>query len=408
MGLLDRIFNRQPQPETKPEGRSYSSALAGSVGAILGGSNKVTPATALESSVVRACVQKIAQTVASLDVDLFKVDGLKQNRITHPLTNLLKKSPFRDFTAFELWEKILSDSLIFGEGFALIHRDKNARVIGLEYLPAEDMEVTTLGTDELKAYVLKEADEIYLPDELVIIKNFRSESAAVLHSETLSLAKSAENFGLSFFENGGNVSGIISTDHSLTEEQFNRLNFAWHSRNHGKGAQHSTAILEHGMKYDRIGTNPEASQLTQVRKYQAEEVTRIFGVPPALIGLDTNVTFSNVEQQGIFFATYTIQPLLRAIEQELCLKLLSEKETQNIEIRFNISSLLRADAKTRGEYFSALIRDGVVSINEAREKLENLNPVEGGDEHFIQVNLTPLSNPVQAVEGSTNNENNEQ
>ena len=408
MGFFDRVFNRKVTTEKAPEVRSYSSALAGSVGAILGGSNKVTPDTALESSVVKACVQKIAQTVASLDVDIFKVDGLKQSRINHPLTPLLKKSPFRDFTAFELWENLLTDSLIYGEGFALIHRDKNARVIGLEYLPASDMEITLVGPDESKAYILQDSDEIFLPDELVIIKNFRGVSAAVLHSETLTLAKSAENFGLSFFENGGNVSGIITTDHSLTDEQFNRLNFAWHSRNHGKKGQHTTAILEHGMKYDRIGTNPEASQLTQVRKYQAEEVTRIFGVPPALVGLDTNVTFSNVEQQGIFFATYTIQPLLRAIEQELCLKLLSEKEGQNTEIRFNISSLLRADAKTRGEYFSALIRDGVVSINEAREKLENLNPVAGGDEHFIQVNLTPLSNPVQAVEGSTNNENNEQ
>jgi len=391
MGFFDRLFSRnEPPQKTTPEVRNYSASVAGSLGALLGGANKVNASNVLESSVVRACVQKVAQTVASLDVDLFKVDGLKQTRLFHPLTRLLKVSPFEGFTAFELWEKLISDSLVYGQGFAFIHRDNTARVIGLEYLDASDASPTTVGEDERPAFLFKELDDVFLLDELFIVRSFRSVSSADLHTDALSLSKAAENFGLSFFENGGNVSGVITTDHSLTEEQFNRLNFAWHSRNHGKQGQHSTAILEHGMKYDRIGTNPEASQLTQVRKYQAEEICRIYGVPPAIIGLDTNVTFSNVEQQGIFFATYTIQPLIRSIEQEITVKLLTEKEAQNIEARFNISSLLRADAKTRGEYFSALIRDGIVTINEAREKLENLNPVEGGDTHFVPVNLAPL------------------
>ena len=389
MGFFDRIFksNEAPQKPTA-EARDFSNAIAGTLGALSGGTN-VNTSNVLESSVVRACVQKISQTVASLDVDIFKVDGLKQTRLFHPLTNILKTSPLEGVTAFELWEKLISDSLIHGQGFALIHRDNTARVLGLQYLDASTARPTTLGDDEREAYHFTGSDDVFLLDELFIIRNFRGVSSD-LHSDALSLSKAAESYGLSFFENGGNVSGIITTDHSLTEEQYNRLNFAWHSRNHGKAGQHSTAILEHGMKYDRIGTNPETSQLTQIRKYQAEEVCRIFGVPPAIIGLDTNVTFSNVEQQGIFFATYTIQPLIRSIEQEITVKLLTTKEAGTTEVRFNISSLLRADAKTRGEYFSALIRDGIVSINEAREKLENLNPVEGGDTHFVQVNLAPL------------------
>ena len=390
MGFFDRIFkSNEPQQKPEAEARSFSVAMSGTLGALMGGT-KVNTSNVLESSVFRACVQKISQTVASLDVDIFKVDGLKQSRILHPLTNILKLSPLEGVTAFSLWEKMISDSLIYGQGFALIHRDNTARVLGLEYLSAADAKPTTLGSDNLPAFHFTESDEVYMLDELFIIENFRGISNADLHSDSLSLSKAAEDFGLAFFENGGNVSGVITTDHSLTEEQFNRLSFAWHSRNHGKAGQHSTAILEHGMKYDRIGSNPETSQLTQVRKYQAEEICRFMGVPPALVGLDTNVTFSNVEQQGIFFATYTIQPLIRSIEQEISVKLLTKKEAPSIEVRFNISSLLRADAKTRGEYFSALIRDGIVSINEAREKLENLNPVDGGDTHFVQVNLAPL------------------
>ena len=120
---------------------------------------------------------------------------------------------------------------------------------------------------------------------------------------------------------------------------------------------------------------------------------------PALIGLDASVTYNNVEQQSIFFAQYTVAPLLRRIQQQIAVKLLSDRERGTVEARFNIASLLRADAKTRGEYFTALIRDGVVSINEAREALENLNPVEGGDTHFVPLNLAPLQQQTTNTDG---------
>lgn len=194
------------------------------------------------------------------------------------------------------------------------------------------------------------------------------------------------------------MSGIIQTDHSLTDEQFERLSASWANRYHGQRNQHRTAILEHGMKYERIGTPPESAQFIQTRKFQAEMICSAFGVSPALIGLDTSVTYNNVEQQSIF-AQYTVAPLLRRIQQQIAVKLLSDRERGTVEARFNIASLLRADAKTRGEYFTALIRDGVVSINEAREALENLNPVEGGDTHFIPLNLAPLQQQTMNTDG---------
>ena len=396
MAWFDRLFFRTPSADTtteQPEARSYGNALgAARAQTIFGGTsggNVVTPETAMASTTVRACIQKIAHTVASLDVDVFQVQGTRQTKIDHPLTAILKVEPIQGMTAFDLWEHLISDAYLYGKGFAVIERDNNARVLGLRYVPAAGMNETQLSNGQ-PAYVQEETENVYTDDELFVVCGFRGMSLIEQHRESISLERAAENFGSTFFGSGGNVSGIIQTDHTLTDEQFERLAASWANRYHGARNQHRTAILEHGMKYERIGTPPESAQFIQTRKFQAEMICSAFGVSPALIGLDSSVTYKNVEQQSIFFAQYTIAPLLRRIQQQIAVKLLMERERGSVEARFNIASLLRADAKTRGEYFTALIRDGVVSINEAREALENLNPIEGGDTHFVPLNLSPL------------------
>jgi HK97 family phage portal protein len=202
--------------------------------------------------------------------------------------------------------------------------------------------------------------------------------------------KSAEAYASSFFSSGGNVSGILKTAHTLTDEQFERLRNSWHSRNHGPSGAHRTAILENGVEFERVGTNPDSAQLQQARKMQAEQIALAMGVPPALLGLDTGVTYSNTEEQGKHFATFTIGPLVRRLEQEAGVKFLTESDQDDVEIRFQMSTLLRPNVKDAGEYYTRLIQAGVVSINEARERLENLNPIEGGDVHLVAVNLAPL------------------
>ena len=244
--------------------------------------------------------------------------------------------------------------------------------------------------DGRMAYMNTETNDVYLEEELFIVKAFRSHSPMDAHRRTIGLMKAAEGYASSFFNSGGNVSGILKTAHTLTDEQFERLRASWHSRNHGPSGAHRTAILENGVEFERVGSNPDAAQLQQARKMQAEQIALALGVPPALLGLDTGVTYSNTEEQGKHFATFTIGPLVRRLEQESSVKLLSESERTNTEVRFQMSALLRPNVKDAGEYYTRLIQAGVVSINEAREKLENLNPIEGGDSHFVAVNLAPL------------------
>lgn len=393
MGLFDRIFRTSTPSSESTEGRSYGNALAAAratqIFHHLDLAANINPANALEVSVVSACIQKISQTVAALDVDVYGVDGLKQTRLEHSLTPLLKRSPSSTLTAFDFFERFVSDAYLYGRGFACIKTTASGAVIALEYLDASDMKEATL-SDDRTAYIHEPTGDVYTDEELFIVKAFRGASPVDIHQRSIALMKAAETYASSFFQNGGNVGGILKTPHTLTDEQFSRLRETWHGRYHGPEGAHRTAILENGTDFVKVGTNPETAQLQQARKLQAEQIALSFGVPPALLGIDTNVTYNNTEEQARHFALYTIGPLVRRIEQEANLKLLPERERGRVEVRFNLSSLLRADAKTRGEYFTRLAGAGIVSINEAREALENLNPIEGGDRHLVPLNLAPL------------------
>lgn len=392
MAWIDRVRSIFA-PNTEPEARGYGEdAAAARFAQVFGnadGLGGITPKAALEVSVVSACIQKIAQTIASLDVDVYRVEGDKQERISHPLRELLRLCPTEGFTAFDFWECVISDSYLYGRGFVAIHRDGMGMITSLEPIDPAIIKDAEL-PDGRMAYMNTETNDVYLEEELFIVKAFRSHSPMDAHRRTIGLMKAAEGYASSFFNSGGNVSGILKTAHTLTDEQFERLRASWHSRNHGPSGAHRTAILENGVEFERVGSNPDAAQLQQARKMQAEQIALALGVPPALLGLDTGVTYSNTEEQGKHFATFTIGPLVRRLEQESSVKLLSESERTNTEVRFQMSALLRPNVKDAGEYYTRLIQAGVVSINEAREKLENLNPIEGGDSHFVAVNLAPL------------------
>lgn len=399
MGLLDRLLPTRRSAPPEAEKRSFGNALAAArateIFHHLELAAGINAESALEVSVVSACIQKISQTVAALDVDVYSVDGLSQTRLDHTLTPLLKRSPMEHVTAFDFLERFVSDAYLHGRGFAAIRRAAGGAVIGLETLDAGEMNEAEL-SDGREAYIHEPTGDVYTLEELFTLKAFRERSPVDLHRRSISLMRAAETYASQFFQTGGNVSGVLKTPHTLTDEQFNRLRETWHNRYHGPEGAHRTAILENGTDFVKVGSNPETAQLQQSRKHQAEQIALSFGVPPALLGIDTNVTYNNTEEQARHFALYTIGPLVRRIEQEAALKLLPERERGSVEVRFNLSSLLRADAKTRGEYFTRLAGAGIVSINEAREALENLNPIEGGDTHLVPLNLAPLDTMGEA------------
>jgi len=149
------------------------------------------------------------------------------------------------------------------------------------------------------------------------------------------------------------------------------------------------AVLEEGLKYHEIGLSPEASQFLQTRKYQLNEICRIFRVPPHMVGDLERATFSNIEHQSIEFVQYTIRPWLVRWEQAVFQRLLNEQERMLYYVKFNVDGLLRGDFSTRMQGYATARQNGWMSINEIRA-LEEMNPIpdeKGGNEYLVNGNM---------------------
>lgn len=359
---------------------------------------------ALAVSAVYACINKIASTIASLDLELYELDGdVKRQDRDHIAYQLVTSEPNQYMGAYHFWVYMISDALMHGGGYALIKRDGNGRPSSLTLVPPDQIKAKDLNGRRI--YLYRDSDEALFNEDVLAIECFRGISPIQEHLENIGLSYAAQAYGASFFGSGGNMSGVLMTDKTLSEDQYRRLSSTWDMKYHGINAAHATAILEAGLKYERVGIPPETAQALQARKYQVEEICRIFNVPPSLIQMSSDVKYSNVEQQDLFFSKHTIHPWVVNIEQELRRKLLLPQERQNYKFKFSMISLMRGDMAARASYYQTLLHSGVLSINEIRS-LEDRNAIENGDLHLVQVNQIPLESMRDYAQSITGEEPN--
>ena len=213
-------------------------------------------------------------------------------------------------------------------------------------------------------------------------------------SEALGIAQASQEFGANFFGRGANLSGILEHPSRLSDDAANRLRDSWNNRFAGIKNSHQTAILEEGVKFKPIGMPLADAQFIETRRFSVEEIARIFRVPNHLINDLTSATYSNIEQQSLEFAKYSLTPYLVNWEQELNRKLLADRELSTHFFKFQTKELLRGDADSRADYYRKLFEIGAISPNEIRT-MEDMNKIDTGDEYFVPLNLGQL--------GSTNN-----
>ena len=337
----------------------------------------------LTLSAVYACVSKIADTIASmgLTVEQVDADGIRRPMPDHPVTRLLAVEPNPMMGAYEFWQMIVSDALLYGIGTALILDDE------IYWLPATEVH-SMVEPDGSRWYTYTGSPTKIPQDQILEIKAFRGKNPTNIQIQNLNTAKSIQNFGSTFFENGGMLGGILTTKEPLTIEQMREASERWKQEFMGKKNAHKVAILGGGFAYQPLSVPLEQLQFLEVKKYTAEEIARFFSVPPAIIGMEGNSSYDNYEQQTLQFSQGTILPWVRRIELEIERKVL--RNNDELSCRFDVDSLLRADSASRASYYHSLLSDGVLSINEVRSK-EGLAPVQGGDNHHIQLNQIPLS-----------------
>lgn len=364
-------------------GKYDADAVAHELGLFKHGYDQVhvTERQAMGIAAVYACVYRIASTIASLDLGVYRKTGDGTERVEeHPSVKVMCDTPNDYQTAMEFWEIMIANACAHGAGHAVIVRDSAGRAEAM--YPVTPDEVQYIEGQKSPAFKI-DGFGVVPQEDVLCIYNLHRKSPIALHRENLGLAKAAQSYGASWF-NDGQMTGILTTDQPLRNEQMNALRQSWKAQG---GA--TTRLVPHGMRYQRITIAPSEAQFIEVRKFQAEEIARIFGVPPALIQLESQTTYNNVEQQNIMYGRHTIAPWCRRIEAELDRKLLYSQERPGVYTHYDLTSMYRGDMNARKQFYEGLLRLGVMTINEVRAK-EGMNRIDNGDVSMVQVNQISL------------------
>jgi len=216
-------------------------------------------------------------------------------------------------------------------------------------------------------------------------------SPIAMAKNAVGMAMATEEYGASFFANGAAPGGVLEHPGVVKDPQ--RVKDSWNSVYQGSNKAHKIAVLEEGMKYQTIGISPEQAQFLETRKFQINEIARIFRVPPHMVGDLEKSSFSNIEQQSLEFVKYTLDPWVVRWEQALQQALILPSEKGDYFVRFNLDGLLRGDYASRMTGYSTARQNGWMSTNDIRE-LENMNRIpteEGGDLYLVNGNMTKLA-----------------
>ncbi len=390
MALLD--FFKTTKRNTS--GQNYLAALAG-----IGTDNSVAinQNTALTFSAVFAAVRILSESIASLPVNLYRKtdDGTRTIQNANPLQALISVEPNQMMTSYNFFQAMVSNLVLQGNAYAFISRGNTARPDALHILDPQKVKILHHENE-----VFYEIEKVELPVPASEILHFtglsfdgiKGKSPIEVQRDTLSLAVSANKYGGQFFTNAATPKGVLQHPGKITKEAADRLRSSWNQSYGGVYNAHKTAVLEEGMTFKTIQMNPQDVDFLNTRKFQVNEIARIFRIPPHLLADLERATFSNIEAQQIDFVVHTVRPYLVNIEQEMNKKLLRENEKKDHYIKFSVQGLLRGDSEARAKYYQTLNQIGVLSINEIRA-FEDLSPVADGDTHYYPLNFAPINEP---------------
>ena len=382
----------------------------------------VNERTAMQTTAVYACVRILAEAVASLPLHVYEYqdDGGKKLVHDHPLYYLLHDEPNPEMTSFVFRETLMSHLLIWGNAYAQIIRDGAGRVLGLYPLLPDKMDVQRDDKGNIYYVYSRNSDENPMFKEY---GDIRLKAEDVLHIPGLgfdgligyspiAMAKNAvgmtlacEEYGASFFANGANPGGVL--EHPGVLKDPSKVRESWNSVYRGVNNAHKIAVLEEGMKYQQIGIPPEEAQFLETRKFQINEIARLYRIPPHMIGDLDKSSFSNIEQQSLEFVKYTLDPWVIRWEQSLQRSLLLPGEKGKYFIKLNVDGLLRGDYQSRMNGYAVGRQNGWFSANDIRE-MENMNPIpdeQGGNLYLINGAMTKLEDAGVFAKTDTGQQN---
>lgn len=395
------------EPESPREARSTLANPPVWLQEFFGGGTKaagvtVSESTALSASAVFACVRNLAEDLAKLPLITYRrLDPTGKERMPeHPLYRVLHDDPNPEMTAFDFRQAVTASAVLWGGGYAEIEMTGRGDVAYL--WPIEPWRVRVDRDSAKRLVYIVDGKTTMTADELLHLKGFSITGIvglmiAATGKDSLGLTLAAQKFAASFFANGMNVAGVLSHPGRLGPQGADNLRKSWTDVHGGPDKAHKPAILEEGMTYAKIGTEPNDAQMVETRQFQVEDVARWFRMPPHKIQHLLRSTFSNIEHQSIEYVTDTLQPWAVKWEQEIGKKLLADEPEIFVEHLFE--ALLRGDTLARAQAFEVQFRNGIVNNDEWRAA-ENRNPLPNGQgkNFFVPMNMTTIDRAINPPE----------
>ena len=400
MGIFSGLFKSRDKPQNSYDSPSYTYFFGRS-----NAGKRVTDRTALQHIAVYACVRVLSEAIAQLPLHLYKYNDSGKERVPqHSLYFLLHDQPNPEMTSFVFRETLMSHLLIYGNAYAQIIRNGRGDVLGLYPLMPDKMKVDRdeknrliyiySRYDEANPNLKEQGDIVLYADEVLHIPGLGYDglvgySPIALAKNAIGISIACEDYGASFFGNNANPSGVL--EHPGVIKNPDKLRDAWHRAYGGRNA-HKVAVLEEGVKFTPISIPNNEAQFLETRKFQIEEIARMYRVPLHMIGDLDHATFSNVEHLSLDFVKYSLDPWIVRWEQGLQKALLSDSEKGQYFIKFNVDGLLRGDYASRMQGYSIGIQNGFLCPNDVRE-LEDMNLIpeeKGGFTYMVNGSMSRL------------------
>jgi len=411
MGILSRIFRSRDAPKNATAGSGYSFLLGSSASG-----KAVNERSAMQITAVYSCVRILSEAVASLPLHLYKYTDTGTEKATeHLLYFLLHDEPNPEMTSFVFREALMTHLLLWGNAYAQIIRNGKGEVLALYPLMPDRMNVDRdEHGDIVYEYMVSQEDApinkgstVKLsPSEVLHIPGLGFDgligySPIAMAKNAIGLAIATEEYGSKFFANGATPSGILEYPGTVKEPE--RVRESW-NKGFGGENNHKVAILEEGMKYTPISISPNEAQFLETRKFQIDEIARIFRVPPHMVGDLERSTFSNIENMSLEFVKYTLAPWVTRWEQSLSRCVFNDDEKRQLFFKFNVDGLLRGDYQSRMNGYAIARQNGWMSANDIRnlEQQDQIPDEEGGNLYLINGNMLPLKQAGAAYEQNNN------
>lgn len=389
MTVLRRALERRASTLDNPSADLYAALVLGTDAGLPANSGTVVnQTTALRIVTVYTCVRIIAEAIGALPLQVYRRGSFRQE-IRMPADRIIWGRPNPEMSRQVFWETLVGHCLL--DGNAYMHKVRDGLGQVTELWPLNPRAVTVRRDQRTGDKVFDIAQKTYTLDDICHVPAWGVDGLKGLSPigqarEALGIAMGAEQGSATFYAQGSTVSGFLSTDQEISDEQATGLQRRWQKLHGGARNFHKVGVLGNGAKWIQTGLAPADAQFIQTRQYQASEIAKLFRIPPHMLGdMDKSTSWGKgLEEQQQGFVTYTLQPWLSRFEMAISDDLLPVADRY---ARFDLDGVLRGKAIERWQVYQLARQIGVLNKNEIRE-LEELSPIADptGDDYEAPLN----------------------